>query len=68
MKIETRIRKIAALKTEVKITRRKKSRTGFLLISPGGASEHFPNKKIALSALLAKLRCSAPTQWRIERQ
>ncbi|MDD5139405.1 MAG: hypothetical protein PHY43_03975 [Verrucomicrobiales bacterium] len=65
MKLETRIRAVARRKAGVIVTRRTRSKKGFLLIRPDGLAIHYPNKKTALSALLAQLRCAPVQLWRI---
>ena len=66
MKIEKRIRRTAAKKTIIIITRRTRSRRGFLVIRPDGLPIHYPNKKTALAAMLAQLRVAFPALWQIK--
>ncbi|HZV36618.1 MAG TPA: hypothetical protein VFB72_18720 [Verrucomicrobiae bacterium] len=65
MSIETRIRKTAAKKVAVKITKRKRSKTGFRVWHIGDYTD-VPDKAQALQVLLAKLRCFVPLKFSIE--
>ena len=66
MKLENRIRRIAAKKTVVIITRRCRSRRGFAVVRPDGLAIHYPNKKTALAAMLAQLRTAFPATWQLK--
>jgi hypothetical protein len=65
MNIKTRIRKIAAAKTKVTVTRRSRSKNGFIVIDPDGRRNIYPNRKTAFAALLAQLRCARVQEWRL---
>jgi hypothetical protein len=65
VKLETRIRAIAKVKTVVGITLRTRSQKGFVLFRPDGLGICYPNKKTALAALLAQLRCAPVQIWRV---
>lgn len=65
MKLQTRIRRVAAKKTVVKITARKKSKTGFIVFSANGSCEPFKTKKAAMQNLLAKIRCAESQIWEL---
>jgi hypothetical protein len=57
MSVEDRIRAKAHFKMRVWITRRKRCRQGFVVTLPDGFSSFHPNRREALQALLARLRC-----------
>lgn len=65
MKLENRIRKIATSKIQVQITRRSRSRFGFIVRQPDGSLRMFPSKAIALQFLLARLRCYEPISFKL---
>jgi len=65
MKLENKIRAVAKRKTVVSVTRRTRSKAGFILYRPDGLPIHYPNKQTALAALLAQIRCQPVQHWRI---
>lgn len=67
MNIEKRIRKTAARKVIVKITGRKRSRSGFRVRHNGGVTD-VPTKAVALQVLFAKLRCFEPVIFSIKQR
>lgn len=64
-RVSSRIRKIAAGKVRVHITRRRR-RAVFQVIGPDYQVHEFPTRTAALNNLLARLRCWDPPAWRIE--
>lgn len=58
MDINTRIRAAAHMRVRVYITKRTRSKTGFIVSAPGQELERFRTKKAALSNLLTKIRCT----------
>lgn len=63
MSIEKRLRSISRRKVLVQITRRRRCKNGFSVIDPVGVVKHFPTRAIALSYLLARLRCHLPARF-----
>jgi len=65
MKLEKRIRAIAQKKVIVKVTKRSRSKTGFRLIVNENEELAcvYPNRKTALSAMLAQIRCTDVQLW-----
>lgn len=61
--LATRIRAKASRKEIVSITRRKKSKHGFLITDPDGLTERHPTKREALQAMFAKVRCAPVRKW-----
>lgn len=64
--VETKIHINAHAKTLARITRRKRSKTGFRVVQPGGAISRHRSRAEALQAMYAQLRCTPPVTWRLE--
>lgn len=67
MNIETRIRKIAGSKIRVKITKKRRSKGGFIIKHPSGfVSDPIPSRRDALNQLLVLIRCQTTDEWKLE--
>lgn len=66
MNIEKRIRQIAAKKVKVVITGKTRCKDGFTVSGLNDIVTSHPTRKEALSALLARVRCSNELAWKIE--
>jgi len=65
MTTATRIRRLAARKARVQITKRKRC-CAFRVSGPDGQTQDFPSKTAALNNLLVRLRCWSPPPWEIK--
>ena len=64
--IETRIHMNAHVKTLARITRRKRSRTGFRVVQPDGKTSQHRTRTEALQAMYAQIRCAPQVTWKLE--
>ena len=66
MSIEDRIRQRAGQAVTVSITRRKRSKGGFVVFGPDGTRVTLPTKRIALQFLFAIVRTHARCSFALE--
>ena len=63
--IETKLRAMAHNRSRIFLTRRKRSRTGFVVTGPDGKLERVRTYRGALNVLLVRLRVHRQEMWAV---
>ncbi|MFO1487979.1 MAG: hypothetical protein U1F65_05840 [Verrucomicrobiota bacterium] len=64
--MSSRIRKAAARKVRVSITRKKRARVGFVVEAPTGGETFHLTKREAMTAMFVQVRVSLLQVWRLK--